>query len=157
MNFSFGLNCVVVLFRSLINGLKKRKVVSTSRSPGHTKHFQTIFLTNKLCLCDCPGLVFPALDMARELQLLCGLYPIAQAREPYSAIRYLLERVRVEEVYNLAPPDGSPAENYPWSGFNICESYAIKRGYRTKGGRDDTYRAGESSRFSDLSNFAFLF
>ncbi len=28
---------------SLINGLMGRKVVSTSRTPGHTKHFQTMY------------------------------------------------------------------------------------------------------------------
>lgn len=104
-------------------------------------------MTDKIVLCDCPGLVFPALDMARELQLLCGLYPIAQAREPYSAIRYLGERVRVEEVYGLnPPPDDNPKglsrDDYPWSGWNICLAYAIKRSYYSKGGREDTYRAG---------------
>ena len=26
------------------------------RTPGHTKHFQTIFLTKSVKLCDCPGL-----------------------------------------------------------------------------------------------------
>ena len=41
---------------------KGKKVVSTSRTPGHTKHFQTILLTNDIVLVDCPGLVFPALD-----------------------------------------------------------------------------------------------
>ena len=30
---------------SLINGIMGRKVVSTSRTPGHTKHFQTIYIT----------------------------------------------------------------------------------------------------------------
>lgn len=37
------------------------QVVSTSRTPGHTKHFQTIYLTPTVQLCDCPGLVFPSL------------------------------------------------------------------------------------------------
>ena len=37
------------------------QVVSTSRTPGHTKHFQTIYLTPTVRLCDCPGLVFPSL------------------------------------------------------------------------------------------------
>lgn len=44
---------------SLMNALMGRKVVSVSKTPGHTKHFQTIFLTNTVRLCDCPGLVFP--------------------------------------------------------------------------------------------------
>lgn len=47
---------------SLLNALMGRKVVSVSRTPGHTKHFQTIFLTDNVRLCDCPGLVFPSLQ-----------------------------------------------------------------------------------------------
>ena len=44
------------------------QMVSTSRTPGHTKHFQTIFLTHSIRLCDCPGLVFPSL-VNRQLQV----------------------------------------------------------------------------------------
>ena len=44
------------------------KVVSVSRTPGHTKHFQTIFLTRNVRLCDSPGLVFPSL-VERPLQV----------------------------------------------------------------------------------------
>ena len=31
---------LIIRSRSLINGMKRKKVVSTSRTPGHTKHFQ---------------------------------------------------------------------------------------------------------------------
>ena len=65
---------------SLLNALCGKKVVSVSKTPGHTKHFQTIFLNNTLRLCDCPGLVFPAVDMPKPLQVLSGLYNIAQVR-----------------------------------------------------------------------------
>jgi ribosome biogenesis GTPase A len=57
---------------SLLNGLMGRKVVSTSRTPGHTKHFQTIFLTKTVRLVDCPGLIFPSL-VPKELQVCDGL------------------------------------------------------------------------------------
>ncbi|KAJ1340514.1 hypothetical protein BSLG_004899 [Batrachochytrium salamandrivorans] len=40
---------------SLINGVMGHKVVSTSKTPGHTKHFQTMHLTKFIRLCDCPG------------------------------------------------------------------------------------------------------
>ncbi|EGG22864.1 guanine nucleotide binding protein 1 [Cavenderia fasciculata] len=131
---------------SLINGLMGKKVVSTSRTPGHTKHFQTIFLTKGIVLCDCPGLVFPALDRPKSLQVLCGLYPIAQVREPYSAIRYLADRVPIEKVYGLQHPDiedepGKPPG--PWSPYAICQALARKRGYFVaKSGREDVHRAG---------------
>lgn len=45
---------------SVINSLVGRKVVSVSRTPGHTKYFQTYYLTPTVKLCDCPGLVFPS-------------------------------------------------------------------------------------------------
>lgn len=44
------------------------QVVSVSRTPGHTKHFQTIFLTKNIRLCDCPGLVFPS-TVTKPLQV----------------------------------------------------------------------------------------
>jgi len=125
---------------TLINALKGKKVVSTSATPGHTKHLQTIFLNDQLRLCDCPGLIFPALDMPKELQVLMGIFPIAQVREPYSAIQFLAEYLPVEDIFKLQHPD---PDNPAWTAFYICEAYAIKRGYFTaKGARPDTYRAG---------------
>ena len=44
---------------STINVLLKDKKVSVSSTPGKTKHFQTLSLSPDICLCDCPGLVFP--------------------------------------------------------------------------------------------------
>lgn len=73
---------------SLMNALMGKKVVSVSKTPGHTKHFQTIFLTNNVRLCDCPGLVFPTC-VPRKLQVLIGSYPIAQLREPFASVQYL--------------------------------------------------------------------
>ena len=43
-----------------MHGIVLMQVVSVSRTPGHTKHLQTIFLTPTVKLCDCPGLVFPS-------------------------------------------------------------------------------------------------
>lgn len=124
---------------SLINGLMGTKVVSASRTPGHTKHLQTIFFTKQVVLCDCPGLVFPALDRPKALQILCGLFPIAQVRESFSAIRYLAERVPIEKIYGLQHPD--PEEKH-WTPFYICDAYAHKRGYYLRKGRTDVHRAG---------------
>lgn len=75
---------------SLMNAIMGKKVVSVSKTPGHTKHFQTIFLTPNVRLCDCPGLVFPS-RAPKELQVLMGSFPIAQLREPFTAIRFLGE------------------------------------------------------------------
>lgn len=88
---------------SLLNSLNGRKAVSVSRTPGHTKHLQTIFLTKSVRLCDCPGLVFPSL-VSKPLQVLAGIYPIAQLQEPYSAIRYMAERIPVVDILKLKHP-----------------------------------------------------
>lgn len=133
---------------TFVNAMKGHKVCSTSRTPGHTKWKQTIFLNKNLMLVDCPGLIFPAVDMPKPLQILCGIFPIAQVREPFSAIQYMAKYVEIEKVYNLNlsdvqnKVDFDPAKNeIPWSAWMIAEAYANKRGYHTRRGLD-VHRAG---------------
>ncbi|KAJ3056691.1 Guanine nucleotide-binding-like protein 1 [Rhizophlyctis rosea] len=130
---------------SLINSIVGRKVVSTSRSPGHTKHFQTIHLTPEVRLCDCPGLVFPAV-MPKPVQILSGMYRIAQVQEPYTAVKYLAERVPIEDILGLKHPDVDNENDVPpWSAWNICEAYALQRGFLTgRAARPDVYRAANA-------------
>lgn len=45
---------------STVNTLMGAKRVAVSATPGRTKHFQTLHVDSELCLCDCPGLVFPS-------------------------------------------------------------------------------------------------
>jgi len=122
---------------SLINSLLGKKLVSVSRTPGHTKHFQTIFLTKNIRLCDCPGLVFPS-KVPKPLQILMGSYPISQVREPYSVVGYLAERVDLPDLLNLQLDEDEEA----WSAFSICSAWAELRKYTTaRTNRPDTYRA----------------
>ncbi|KAJ2644565.1 hypothetical protein GGF44_000553 [Coemansia sp. RSA 1694] len=134
---------------TVINSIIGRTVVSTSRTPGHTKHFQTIHVTPTLRLCDCPGLVFPCV-VNRPLQVLAGLYNIAQIQEPYTSVQYLAERVPVEQMLALRMPDHQSASSARgdgrlpprWSAWAICEAFAIDRGfYTSKAARPDVYRA----------------
>ncbi|XP_044731870.1 guanine nucleotide-binding protein-like 1 [Chrysoperla carnea] len=125
---------------SIMNALMGKKVVSVSKTPGHTKHFQTIYLTPNVRLCDCPGLVFPSM-VPRNLQVLMGLFPIAQLRQPYYVIRYIAERVNLTSLLNIQHPENDDS----WSAMDICEAWAKKRGYKTaKAARPDTYRAANS-------------
>ena len=89
---------------SVINALTGKKVVSVSRQPGHTKILQTLLINETTILCDCPGLVFPAIDMPRELQVLSGIFPIPQTREPMAAVQYLAECIPLEDVLEVSPP-----------------------------------------------------
>jgi ribosome biogenesis GTPase A len=137
---------------SLINGVFGRKVVSTSRTPGHTKHLQTMFLSPQVRLCDCPGLVFPG-NVSRELQVLAGMYPVAQLREPYAVIKFLADRVPLVSILDLEleaarlaveneDPFPGPAG---WTAWTICEAWAHKRGFRTaKAARLDVFRAANN-------------
>ncbi|KAH0630402.1 hypothetical protein JD844_013404 [Phrynosoma platyrhinos] len=123
---------------SLINGLVGHKVVSVSRTPGHTKYFQTYFLTPTVKLCDCPGLIFPSL-VDRKQQILAGIYPISQIQEPYTSVGYLASRIPIQALLKLQHPDAEQGKpEPPWS-------WAEKRGYKTaKGARNDVYRAANS-------------
>ena len=150
---------------SLINAIVGHKVVSISRSCGHTKHLQTHFCYNEPgnknseCIaevCDCPGLVFPVVAInknndnnnqdishysPRHLFELSGLYPIPQVREAYSAIRLLAQHTPLEKYYNIKLDIDDYGEH--WSPYAICGCLADKKGYSTsRGGPPDTHRAG---------------
>ena len=106
------------------------KRVSVSRTPGHTKRFQTVPLINGLRLLDCPGIVFPrrlhaaaspaaavrrsdveetkqeetkSMIHGRAVQEVCGVIPLAQVREPYSALRVVAEAVPLWDLYGIKP------------------------------------------------------
>ena len=67
------------------------------------QHFQTIHLTENVRVTDCPGLVFPSL-LPKPLQILAGMYNIAQVNEPYSVVQFLAERVPLPELLDLVHP-----------------------------------------------------
>lgn len=122
---------------SVINAIMGKKVVSVSKTPGHTKHFQTIFITPTVKLCDCPGLVFPS-KVPKVLQVLMGSFPIAQLREPYTTVRYLAERLDLVKILRIQHPDNDEE----WSAMDICDGWAKLRGFYTaRAARLDTSRA----------------
>ncbi|KAJ0410295.1 hypothetical protein P43SY_002627 [Pythium insidiosum] len=131
---------------SVLNALAGKKLVSVSHTPGHTKRLQSIMITPEICICDCPGLVFPFANVPKYLQELCGLYPYSQIREPYSAVRFIAEHLDLQSILGLKPRvqvfDGIE-EELEWTPWTVCEAYAEKKGYRTdRRGRPDHQRAG---------------
>ncbi|KAJ6242591.1 guanine nucleotide-binding protein-like 1 [Anaeramoeba flamelloides] len=148
---------------SLLNAILGKTKISVSKTPGHTKHFQTHFINKQICVMDCPGLVFPVHSIKRELQVVCGIYPIAQVREPYSAIRFVAERIKLHEIYKLefvndySEPVGLGTDKDDWTPWKICESYAIQRGFfYARNSRPDTHRAAQSI-LSDIVEGVVLF
>lgn len=125
---------------SLLNAVMGRKVVSVSRTPGHTKHFQTIYITDTVRFCDCPGLVFPS-QVPKPLQVLMGSFPIAQLREPFSTVQFIAERVDLPKLLRVTHPENDEV----WTAMDVCDSWAKKNGFVTaKAGRLDGYRAANS-------------
>ncbi|KAJ7993184.1 hypothetical protein DPEC_G00269810 [Dallia pectoralis] len=71
---------------STINTILRNKKVSVSVTPGHTKHFQTLYVEPGLCLCDCPGLVMPSFVATKAEMICCGILPIDQIRDHVPSI-----------------------------------------------------------------------
>ncbi|KAH8075778.1 Large subunit GTPase 1 [Aureococcus anophagefferens] len=64
-----------------------------SATPGKTKHLQTLLVGDDFELCDCPGLVFPALVAGGAAELICaGVVPIARMRVPLAACQVVADR-----------------------------------------------------------------
>ncbi|GMF14008.1 unnamed protein product [Phytophthora lilii] len=77
---------------SVLNALAGKKIVSVSHTPGHTKRLQTIMIASDICICDCPGLVFPFSGVPKYLQELSGLYPYSQEWTPWTLCEAYAEK-----------------------------------------------------------------
>jgi len=82
----------------------------------------------------------------RHIYECCGLYPIAQIREPFSAIRLLGEQLDLPKLYGLQARDAEEADESleSLSPLGFCIALAAKKGYRLSRGRGapDPHRAG---------------
>ena len=131
---------------STINVLCKQKKVAESATPGKTKHFQTIILNDQLCLCDCPGLVFPSF-IATKADMVCnGLLPIDQMRDhvnPVGLVCLRIPRRVFEQMYGLALPDASDFEdaNRPPTPHELMQAYGRARGFMASHGQPDEPRS----------------
>ncbi|KAK8850508.1 hypothetical protein IAR55_004426 [Kwoniella newhampshirensis] len=156
---------------SLLNALLGEQKVRASRTPGKTKHFQTMFWGGKkeVKIVDCPGLVCPSL-VGLEIQALAGIIPISQipslpACIHFAALHLPLEIIfrvpRTEEDYAKDEYAGKRTYRDPalaeekarqekekkerWTAGGILEGRALDRGYLTaKGGRPDINRAADA-------------
>ncbi|KIY63753.1 P-loop containing nucleoside triphosphate hydrolase protein [Cylindrobasidium torrendii FP15055 ss-10] len=123
---------------STINSLLGEKKVSVSSTPGKTKHFQTIHLSDAIVLCDCPGLVFPQFATTKAALVCDGVLPIDQMREytgPTSLVVHRIPKEVLEAVYGLniklRPIEEGGTGKVTAEDFLI--SYAIARGFTRAG------------------------
>ena len=108
---------------SVINVLCGRKRVGVASMPGKTKHFQTLNLEGQgcwnLCLCDCPGLVFPSFANSKAEMMCCGVLPIDTMKDYISPVSLIVHRVPkhvLEGHYRIRLP-AADSKNYTASLF----------------------------------------
>lgn len=131
---------------STINALVGAKRTGVTSTPGKTKHFQTLIITEKLTLCDCPGLVFPSFTSSRYEMIASGVLPIHRMTEHREAVQVVADRVPrhvIEAVYNITLPKPKPyeAENRPPLAAELLRSYCASRGYVASSGLPDETKA----------------
>ncbi|KAH8821605.1 hypothetical protein F5884DRAFT_95044 [Xylogone sp. PMI_703] len=132
---------------STINAMIGAKKVSVSSTPGKTKHFQTIHLSEKVLLCDCPGLVFPNFATTKA-ELVCnGVLPIDQLREftgPAGLVAKRIPKSFLEALYGMKiiiRPLEEGGTGVP-TAEELLMAYARARGFtRTGQGQPDESRA----------------
>ncbi|KAJ5378757.1 Large subunit GTPase 1 [Penicillium cosmopolitanum] len=132
---------------STINALLGAKKVSVSATPGKTKHFQTLYLSPEIMLCDCPGLVFPNFASTKADLVVNGVLPIDQQREftgPAGLVAKRVPKSFIEQVYGVkirTRPVEEGGTGIP-TASDILRSYARARGFSTQGlGQPDESRA----------------
>ncbi|KAJ4536261.1 hypothetical protein HRR78_008515 [Exophiala dermatitidis] len=132
---------------STINALIGAKKVSVSSTPGKTKHFQTIHLSDKVILCDCPGLVFPNFATTKAELVCSGVLPIDQLREftgPAGLVAQRIPKEFLENVYGMKIITRPPEEGGTGvpTASELLRAYAKARGFATTGhGQPDESRA----------------
>ncbi|KAL4919427.1 hypothetical protein BDW62DRAFT_39918 [Aspergillus aurantiobrunneus] len=132
---------------STINALLGAKKVSVSSTPGKTKHFQTLYLSPEIMLCDCPGLVFPNFASTKAELVVNGVLPIDQQREftgPAGLVAQRIPKYFFEDVYGVTVntrPIEEGGTGIP-TAHDILRAYARARGFATTGqGQPDESRA----------------
>ena len=130
---------------STINALFGSKKTAVAATPGKTKHFQTLFVSEDLCLCDCPGLVMPRFAASKSDMVAAGVIPIDRLTdviEPVEIIASRVKRQQLQDVYGVTLKDMSHANAaYPLA-RSLLYSIAASRGWSGAGGLPDMTRAG---------------
>ncbi|DBA95930.1 hypothetical protein WJX77_005491 [Trebouxia sp. C0004] len=132
---------------STINALFGSKKTAVAPTPGKTKHFQTLNITNDLTLCDCPGLVLPRYAQSKSEMVAAGVIPIdrlTDVRTPVAVVCQRISRAELERVYGLKlpQPDEHDAPNTVLEAADLLRSYSLSRGWVAASGLPDETRSG---------------
>lgn len=129
------------------------KRVAVSMTPGKTKHFQTLVLSDDVQLCDCPGLVFPNFSASKTELICAGVLSIDQLRgDPLGSVSLVARRIPAwifEGVYGIrfAPqnPDDTKGTESTGKVFvrgdTLLEAHARARGFMSDHGKPDISRS----------------
>lgn len=131
---------------STINTILRNKKVSVSATPGHTKHFQTLYVEPGLCLCDCPGLVMPSFVSTKAEMICSGILPIDQMRDHVPAVSLVCQTIPrhvLERTYgvNIIRPREDEDPDRPPTSEELLTAYGYMRGFMTSHGQPDQPRS----------------
>ncbi|XP_056133167.1 large subunit GTPase 1 homolog [Lampris incognitus] len=131
---------------STINTIFRNKKVSVSATPGHTKHFQTLYVEPGLCLCDCPGLVMPSFVTTKAEMICSGILPIDQMRDHVPAVSLVCQTIPrhvLEGTYgiNIILPREDEDPSRPPTAEELLMAYGYMRGFMTSHGQPDQSRS----------------
>lgn len=131
---------------STINTILRNKKVSVSATPGHTKHFQTLYVEPGLCLCDCPGLVMPSFVSTKAEMICSGILPIDQMRDHVPAVSLICQTIPrhvLEGTYgiNIIRPREDEDPDRPPTSEELLTAYGYMRGFMTSHGQPDQPRS----------------
>ncbi|XP_062204190.1 GTPase LSG1-2-like [Phragmites australis] len=131
---------------STINALVGEKRTGVTHTPGKTKHFQTLIISEELTLCDCPGLVFPSFSSSRHEMVACGVLPIDRMTKHREAIQVVADHVPrniLEQIYKITLPKPKPYESQsrPPTAAELLRAYCASRGHVSHGGLPGETRA----------------
>lgn len=131
---------------STLNAILMAKKVSVSATPGKTKHFQTFLIDNDLCLCDCPGLVFPNFVSTKAEMVINGILPIDQLTDwvrPVTLVINMIPRKILENTYGIlipSPGEGRDSNSAP-TAEELLNAHGFVRGFMTNRGMPDNARS----------------
>lgn len=131
---------------STINRIYGQKKTSVSATPGKTKHFQTLVISDEMTLCDCPGLVMPSFGFSGSEMVLNCVLPVDRLSDYYSPVQLLINRVPkkyFEALYSILlpkPADHEDDDKKP-TAHELLTTIAFMKGFMSAGGIPDCSRA----------------